>query len=115
MAHSLVQQVKNHLPVQESQETGVQSLGQEDPLEEGWQPTPVFLPEKYYGHRSLAGYMPQGHKESDMTEHTHTCTAWRQIRLKVPQKDQASRHRVGRRRSESREGQKVTINQCTHT
>ena len=74
MAHSLVKQVKNHLPVQESQETGVQSLGQEDPLEEGWQPTPVFLPEKYYGHRSLAGYMPQGHKESDMTERLNTHT-----------------------------------------
>ena len=33
-----------------------------------WQPTPVFLPRESYGPRSLAGYIPQGHKESDTTE-----------------------------------------------
>ena len=33
-----------------------------------WQPTPVFLPEKSHGQRSLAGYCPQGHKELDTTE-----------------------------------------------
>ena len=32
------------LPVQETQETGVWSLGQEDPLEWKWQPAAVFLP-----------------------------------------------------------------------
>ena len=48
----------------------VQSLNQEDPLEEGWQPTPVFLPGESHGQRSLAGYSPQGHKESDMIEVT---------------------------------------------
>ena len=39
------------------------------------QPTPVFLPGEFYGQRSLAGYSPLGHKESDTTElltHTHT-------------------------------------------
>ena len=36
-----------------------------------WQPTPVFLPGKLHGQRSQAGYSPWGHKESDMTEHTH--------------------------------------------
>ena len=30
----------------------------------------VFLPGESYGQRSLAGYSPQGHKESDMTEAT---------------------------------------------
>ena len=30
--------------------------------------TPVFLPEKSHGHKSLAGYSPWGHKESDTTE-----------------------------------------------
>ena len=34
-----------------------------------WQPIPVFLPGKFYGERSLAGYSPWGCKESDMTEH----------------------------------------------
>ena len=38
-----------------------------------WQPTPVFLPGEFHGQRSLAGYSPWGHKESDTTEHlTHT-------------------------------------------
>ena len=34
-----------------------------------WQPTPVFLPGKSYGQKSLVGYSPWGHKESDTTEH----------------------------------------------
>ena len=33
-----------------------------------WQPTPVFLPGKFHGQRSPAGYSPRGGKESDMTE-----------------------------------------------
>ena len=38
-----------------------------------WQPTPVFLPGKPHGQRSLAGYGPRGRKESDTTERlTHT-------------------------------------------
>ena len=48
-------------------ETQVQSLGQEDPLEKEMQPTPVFLPGKSHGWRTLAGYSPWGCKESDMT------------------------------------------------
>ena len=35
-----------------------------------WQPTPVFLPGKSHGHRSLVDYSPWGHKESDTTEVT---------------------------------------------
>jgi len=30
-----------------------------------WLPTPVFLPGKSHGQRSLEGYSPQGSKESD--------------------------------------------------
>ena len=52
------------------QETQVRSLGQEDPLEEGMAPTPVLLPGESHEQRSPAGYSPQGHKESDMTEAT---------------------------------------------
>ena len=33
-----------------------------------WQPTPVLLPGESHGGRSLVGYSPWGHKESDMTE-----------------------------------------------
>ena len=42
------------------------------PWRRKWQPTPVFLPGKSHGQRSLAGYSPWGCKESDTTEHTHT-------------------------------------------
>ena len=48
-----------------------------------WQLTSIFLPGKFYGQRSLVGYHPWGHKDSDRTEwrsthththtHTHTC------------------------------------------
>ena len=33
-----------------------------------WQCTPVFLSRKFHGQRSLVGYSPRGHKESNMTE-----------------------------------------------
>ena len=42
-----------------------------------WQPTPVFLPGEPHGQRSLMGYSPWGHKESDTTEatkHAHDIT-----------------------------------------
>ena len=39
-----------------------------------WQPTPVFLPGKSYGQRSLVGYSPRGCKELDMTEQLSTHT-----------------------------------------
>ena len=62
----VAQMVKN-LPA--VQDTRVQSLGREDPLEKDMaKPTPVFLPGEFYGQRSLAGYSPRGHKESDITE-----------------------------------------------
>ena len=44
------------------------------PWRRKWPPTSVFLPGKSHGQRSLAGYSPGGHKESDMTEHTHRHT-----------------------------------------
>ena len=49
-------------------ETQVRSLSREDPLEEAWHPTPVFLPGESHGQRSLAGYSPWGCAESDTTE-----------------------------------------------
>ena len=35
-----------------------------------WQPTPVFLPGESQGQRSLVGYSPWGHTESDTAEAT---------------------------------------------
>ena len=39
-----------------------------------WQPTPVFLPGKLHGQRSLVAYSPWCCKELDMTEATNTHT-----------------------------------------
>ena len=52
------------------------------PWRKKYQLTPVFLPGKFHGQRSLVGYRPWGCKQSDMTEglsvhartHTHTLT-----------------------------------------
>ena len=38
------------------------------PWRRKWYPSPVFLPRKSHGQRSLAGYSPCGRRESDMTE-----------------------------------------------
>ena len=36
-----------------------------------WQPTPILLPGKSHGRRSLVGCSPWGHSESDTTERLH--------------------------------------------
>ena len=41
------------------------------PWRRKWQPTPVFLPGKSHGQKSLVGYSPWGHKVSDTAEHAH--------------------------------------------
>ena len=46
----------------------VRSLGQEDPLKEGMATHSSVLAWRIHGQRSLVGYSPWGHKESDMTE-----------------------------------------------
>ena len=51
-------------------EAWVWSLGWEDLLEKGRQPTPGFLPGESHGERNLAGYSPWRHEELDTTETT---------------------------------------------
>ena len=53
------------------QETSVRSLGREELLEKEMATAPVFLPGKFHGRRSLVGYSPWDHKESDTTERLH--------------------------------------------
>ena len=48
------------------QETQVQSLGQEDPLEKEVQPTQYYCLGSH-GWRSPVGYSPRDHKELDMS------------------------------------------------
>ena len=68
----MAQTVKN-LPAM--QETRVRSLGREDPLEKEMATHSSILVWKSHGQRSLEGYRPQGHKESDTTEVAeHACT-----------------------------------------
>ena len=62
--------VKNLPAMQKTHETPVRSLGGEDPLEKGMEPTTVFLPGEFHGQRILAEYSPQGCNESDTTEAT---------------------------------------------
>ena len=92
---SLVAQTVKNLPAM--QVTPVRSLGQEDHLKQGmaihsrilawripWSEEPGepqsmelqrAMPGESHGQRSLAGYIPQDHKESDTTEATwHTRT-----------------------------------------
>ena len=45
----------------------IPGLGRFPWRENGWPPTPVFLPGESHGQRSLAGYSPWGHTKSDTT------------------------------------------------
>ena len=65
----LVAQTVKRLP--EMRETWVRSLGREDTLEKETATTPVLLPGKFHGQRSLVGYSSLGRKESDITERPH--------------------------------------------
>ena len=50
--------VKNPPARQKTQETQVQSLSGEDPLEKGLATSPMFLPRESHGQMNLAGYSP---------------------------------------------------------
>ena len=49
------------------------------PWNREWQPTPVFLPGKFHGQRSMAGYGPWGCKKSDMTERLSTTSSKKEL------------------------------------
>ena len=61
-------------PMQETKRLGFDPWVGKILRRRNWQPAPVFLPQKFHGQRSLAGYSPQGLKESDMTEELNTHT-----------------------------------------
>ena len=63
-----VQMLRNLLAMQETQ---VQSLSREDPLEKGnGNPLQNSCREKFHGQRGLVGYSPWSRKELDRTETT---------------------------------------------
>ena len=63
---SLVAQMVKNPPAM--RKAWVQTLDQEDTLEKGITTTPVLLAGEVHGQRSLVGYSPWGHKESNATE-----------------------------------------------
>ena len=56
----------------DKRDTGLIPGSRRPPWRRKWLPTPVFLPEKFHGQRSLVGYSPWSHKESGMTERLST-------------------------------------------
>ena len=67
--------------MQKMQEMWVQSLGWEDPLEEGMEPTQEFLPRESHGLRSLGVYNLWSCKLFDTTEATEHTAHMRGKRL----------------------------------
>ena len=64
--------VKNLPAMQETRETQVWPLGQEDPLEECMATLPVFASKESHGRRSLVAHSLLGCRESGTTEHGMT-------------------------------------------
>ena len=62
--------VKNPLQCSSFRRYGFDPWVGKIPWSGAWEPSLVFLPGESHGQSSLAGYSPQGHKESDMTEAT---------------------------------------------
>ena len=60
------------VPEQEARETGFNPWVRKIPWSRKWQPTPVLLPGKFHGQRSLAGYSPWGREGSDVTHSRRT-------------------------------------------
>ena len=79
----MVAQMVKNLP--EMKETWVRSLGGEDRRRRAWQPTPAFLPGESHGQRSLVGYSPRDHKESDTTERLIRAFPFRRNTVSAPQ------------------------------
>ena len=69
LSTSLVAQMVKRLSTM--RETQIQSLGWENPWRRTWQFTPILLPGKCHGQRSLVGSSPWGRKESDTTKRLH--------------------------------------------
>ena len=66
--------VKNSPVIQETRRLGLDPWMGKNPWRRNWQTTPVVLPRKSHGQRSLVGYSPWSCKESDTTETTwHAC------------------------------------------
>ena len=77
--HTCIQVAQTVKRLSTMQETRLRALGWEDPRRRKWQSTPVLLPGKSHGKRSLVGYSLWGCKESDMTDWLH----WTDVRMRL--------------------------------
>ena len=68
MGPSLVAQMVKSISFLQCRRYGFYPWARKIPWRRNWQPTPVFLPGKSHGWRSLGGYGPWSCKESNMTE-----------------------------------------------
>ena len=86
-----------------------------------WHPTPVLLPGKFHGWRSLVGYSPWGRKEEDVTEWLHFLSfyssfwrrQWQTAPVFLPGESHGQRGLVGYSLWGCRESD--TTKQLTHT
>ena len=62
---------KSHSGFSPESESWISSVLTEPCRRRRWLPTPVLLPGKSHGRRSLVGCSPWGHKESDTTKRLH--------------------------------------------
>ena len=93
-ASQVAQWQRIRLPVQELQETWFSPWVRKIPWRRKWQPTPVFLPGQFHGQRSLVGYCPWDHKESDRTKATQYITCmWNLHMTKHMKQKETHRHR----------------------
>ena len=67
LPRNLPRWVRGKEPACQCRRLGFNPWVRKTPWRRKWQPTPVFLPGKSHGQRSLAGYSAWCHKESDMT------------------------------------------------
>ena len=79
----------------QTQDMRIGSLDQEDPWRKKWQPTPVFLPKKFYGQRSLTGYSSRDPKDLDMTEHTCTYLTYNGVLISAVRQSDSGIHTHG--------------------
>ena len=76
MVHKLARWLRGKGPARQCRRLGFDPWVRKIPQRRKWPPTPVFLPGKSHGQRSLAGYSPRGPKtrtQLSRCAHAETC------------------------------------------
>ena len=84
------------------------------PWRRAWRPTLVFLPGESHGQKSLTGYSSWGHKELDVTEHTHATTQHTcQLLMEVEVTSEASWYLSMRTMQEKGQLEPLSVTHCS--